>query len=221
MAKDGTNRGGRRIRAGDKPEALADKIAKGKAATIIDLPTPTLEGAELNDGAELTGEDMPNPSDYLSARQRDGKPLGADDLFRQTWQWLKDRGCERLVNPRLLEAYAQAFARYIQCEEAISTYGLLGKHPTTGGADYQPVCADEPVISESRRTCSGMRFSISSSRTAPQPLWKSTGHHDGASAAGAERKITMELIKKNIQDLIPAVYNPRKIYSRVIRSTKS
>ena len=31
MAKDGTNRGGRRIRAGDKPEALADKIDKGKA----------------------------------------------------------------------------------------------------------------------------------------------------------------------------------------------
>lgn len=107
MAKDGTNRGGRRIRAGDKPEALADKIDKGKAATIIDLPTPALEGAELNDAADLTGEDMPNPSDYLSARQRDGKPLGADDLFRQTSKWLKDRGCERLVNPRLLEAYAQ------------------------------------------------------------------------------------------------------------------
>lgn len=138
MAKDGTNRGGRRIRAGDKPEALADKIAKGKAATIIDLPTPILEAADLNDAADLTGEDIPNPSDYLSARQRDGKPLGADDLFRQTWQWLKDRGCERLVNPRLLEAYAQAFARYIQCEEAISTYGLLGKHPTTGGAITSP-----------------------------------------------------------------------------------
>ena len=27
MARDGTNRGGRRIRAGDKPEPLADKIA--------------------------------------------------------------------------------------------------------------------------------------------------------------------------------------------------
>lgn len=52
MAKDGTNRGGRRIRAGDKPEALADKIAKGKAATIIDLPTPILEGADLNDAAD-------------------------------------------------------------------------------------------------------------------------------------------------------------------------
>ena len=111
MAKDGTNRGGRRIRAGDKPEALADKIGKGKAATIIDLPTPALEGAELNDAADLTGEDMPNPSDYLSARQRDGKPLGADDLFRQTWKWRKDRGCERPVNPRLQETSAHAVAR--------------------------------------------------------------------------------------------------------------
>ena len=34
--------------------------------------------------------------------------------------------------------YAQAFARYIQCEEATSTYGLLGKHPTTGGVITSP-----------------------------------------------------------------------------------
>lgn len=146
--QDRTNGGGSIDPCCDKPEALADKIAKGKAATIIDLPTPTWEGAELNDAADLTGEDMPNPSDYLSARQRDGKPLGADDLFRQTWQWLKDRGCERLVNPRLLEAYAQAFARYIQCEEAISTYGLLGKHPVDRWCHYQSICADELVVPE-------------------------------------------------------------------------
>ena len=38
------------------------------------------------------------------------------------------------MSPRLIEAYAQAFARYIQCEEAISKFGLLGKHPTTGAA---------------------------------------------------------------------------------------
>ena len=38
----------------------------------------------------------------------------------------------------MIEAYAQAFTRYIQCEEAISTYGLLGKHPTTGGAIASP-----------------------------------------------------------------------------------
>ena len=35
MAKDGTNRGGRRVRAGDKPDALADKIANGREASAV------------------------------------------------------------------------------------------------------------------------------------------------------------------------------------------
>lgn len=142
MAKDGTNRGGRRIRAGDKPQALADKITKGRAAKILEvpdlLPESILEADDLKVDTDLYGEDMPTPSDYLSARQKDGKPLGADVLFIETWRWLKDRGCEKFVNPRLIEAYAQAFTRFIQCEEAISTYGLLGKHPTTGGAITSP-----------------------------------------------------------------------------------
>ncbi len=142
MAKDGTNRGGRRVRAGDKPQPLADKITNGKAAKILETPElhpeSILEADDLGDAADLYGEDMPAPSDFLSARQKDGKPLGADALFRETWKWLKDRGCEKFVNPRLIEAYAQAFTRYIQCEEAISTYGLLGKHPTTGGAMASP-----------------------------------------------------------------------------------
>ena len=38
MAKDGTNRGGRRVRAGDKPQPLADKITAGKAAKILEAP---------------------------------------------------------------------------------------------------------------------------------------------------------------------------------------
>jgi hypothetical protein len=142
VAKDGTNRGGRRVRAGDKPLPLADKISAGKAAKVLaapDLhPESMLEASDLDDAADLYGEDMPTPSDYLSARQKDGKPLGADVLFKETWKWLKERGCEKFVNPRLIEAYAQAFTRYIQCEEAISTYGLLGKHPTTGGAIASP-----------------------------------------------------------------------------------
>lgn len=138
MAKDGTNRGGRRVRSGERPQPLTEKIAQGKAANIIDLPIANLDGESLCGTAELCGEDMPNPSEYLSARQRNGKPLGADEIFVQTWKWLKERKCERLVNPRLLEGYSQAFARYIQCEEAISEYGLLGKHPTTGAAISSP-----------------------------------------------------------------------------------
>lgn len=43
--------------------------------------------------------------------------------------------------PRLIEAYAQAFARYVQCGQAISKFGLLGKHPTTGTAIASPFVA--------------------------------------------------------------------------------
>ena len=102
-----------------------------------------LDGADLVDAADLYGEEMPTPSEFLSARQRNGKPLGADEIFRETWLWLKERGCERLVNPRLIESYAQAFARFIQCEEAMSQYGLIGKHPTTGGSDGTAAAFEE------------------------------------------------------------------------------
>ena len=141
MAKDGTNRGGRRVRTGDKPQPLADKISTGTPARVFDVPEfhpeSLFEAEDLDGAADLAGADMPPPSDYLSARQKDGRPLGADELYTETWQWLKARGCEKFVNPRLIEAYAQAFTRYIQCEEAVSTFGLLGKHPTTGGPIFR------------------------------------------------------------------------------------
>ena len=138
VAKDGTNRGGRRVRAGDKPKALSDKIAEGKDADIMEFHAPELDAADLDDAADLTGADMPSPSAYLSAQQKNGKPLGADIVYKETWLWLKQRGCEKHVNKRLLESYSQAFARFVQCEEALSTYGLLGKHPTTGGVIASP-----------------------------------------------------------------------------------
>jgi hypothetical protein len=113
MAKDGTIRGGRRVRAGKKPQSLADKIASGKDARVLEIPDiqpeSELEADELDDASDLQGEDVPKPSDYLSARQKDGKPLGADALYIETWKWLKERGCEKFVNPRLIEAYAQSY----------------------------------------------------------------------------------------------------------------
>lgn len=143
MARDGTNRGGRRVRAGDKPAPVAEKIQKGQQVQIMKNDIPTLSPAELEavdlpEGAAMEGMDMPKPGEYLSARQKNGIPLGADEIYKETWLWLKERNCEKLVNKRLIEAYAQAFARYIQCEEATSTYGLLGKHPTTGGVVTSP-----------------------------------------------------------------------------------
>lgn len=143
MAKDGTNRGGRRTRAGSKPTPAAEKIQKGQTVQIMsndipELETEELEAVDLPEGAVLSGADMPKPSEYLSARQKNGVPLGADEIYKETWLWLKRRGCENLVNKRLIESYSQAFARYIQCEDAVSTYGLLGKHPTTGGVMVSP-----------------------------------------------------------------------------------
>lgn len=64
MAKDGTNRGGRRVRAGDKPDALADKIADGRSATVMEFPMTALNGADLMTAADLYGEEMPQPSEY-------------------------------------------------------------------------------------------------------------------------------------------------------------
>ena len=49
VAKDGTNRGGRRVRAGGKPDPLADKITKGKAAKVLepaDLHPETMLAAD-------------------------------------------------------------------------------------------------------------------------------------------------------------------------------
>ena len=125
------------MRAGAKPDPLNEKLAKGLPATRPEhqLATPfDFDGSDIGEGAVLAGEVMPEPSEYLSAVQRDGKPLGADIVYRETWRWLDKRGCTRFVSKRLIEAYAQAFARYVQCEQAISKFELLGKHPTTGAA---------------------------------------------------------------------------------------
>ena len=51
---------------------------------------------------------------------------------------MRDKGCEKLVSPQLLEQYAMSVSRWIQCEEAISEFGFLAKHPTTGNAIASP-----------------------------------------------------------------------------------
>ena len=142
MAKDGTNRGGRRVKAGGKPASLADKISSGKSARVFEPfdfdIDDNFQPDDFVNMPQLEGENIPKPSEYLSAKQKDGTHLKADEIFKETWLWLKKRKCESFVNPRLVEAYSRAFARYVQCEEAISRFGFLGKHPTTGAAIANP-----------------------------------------------------------------------------------
>lgn len=131
MAKDGTSRGGARPGSGPKKKALTEKINKGAAAMVMELPEP----------AEMDGADMPPVKDYLKAKQKGGKDLCAAEVYKDTWNWLKERGCERLVSIQLINQYAMLVSRWIQCEESISEYGFLAKHPTTGNAIASPYVA--------------------------------------------------------------------------------
>ena len=128
MAKDGTARGGARPGSGPKRKALTEKISAGKTATIIDLPeAPNLEGV-----------DMPPVKEYMKAKQKTGTELCAQEIFAETREWLKKVGCTDYVNEQLINQYAMSVARQIQCEQSISEYGFLAKHPTTGNAIASP-----------------------------------------------------------------------------------
>lgn len=131
MAKDGTNRGGPRPGTGPKKKALIDKINDGTADGEKILPQP----------ADIEGYDIPPVKDYLKAKQKSGKDLCAEDVFIATYKWLKNCGCEKLVTLQQIEQYAMSVSRWIQCEEAISEFGFLAKHPTTGNAIASPFVA--------------------------------------------------------------------------------
>lgn len=123
MSKDGTNRGGARAGAGRKPKAIAEKYANGnpggRKLTVVEFEGATLEGYE-----------MPEVKEYLKAKQKDGTYTCAEEIFKETWEWLCERKCEQLVTPQQIEQYAMSIARWIQCEEAVSQFGFLAKKPT-------------------------------------------------------------------------------------------
>ena len=74
----------------------------------------------LPEPAEIEGFEMPPIKEFLKAKQKNGKDLCAEDVFKNTYKWLVERGCEKLVSFQLIEQYAMSVSRWIQCEEAIS-----------------------------------------------------------------------------------------------------
>lgn len=116
---------------GGRPrKALAEKLADGNLVykPIKVIPAPST----------YEGTDIPKPNDYIKAKQKNGKPLYAEEIYNNTWGWLIECKCDHLFVPAIVEEYAMSFARWIQCEEAISEYGFLAKHPTTGQAITSP-----------------------------------------------------------------------------------
>ncbi len=133
MARDGTARGSNiKVNAGRKSKAIAEKIADGnpggRKLKVIELPK----------ASDLKGVQIPEPSAYLKSAQKAQGEYNAAEIYKYTYLWLKEKGCERLVSKHMVEQYAMSVSRLIQCEEAISEYGFLSKHPTTGEACASP-----------------------------------------------------------------------------------
>ena len=132
---------------GGRPsKPLADKIAEGNPGK---RPLKVMEFKDLPD---MQGEEMPKPSEMLSATQKDGRVLQAKEIYEQTWDWLNKRGCVSYISPQTLERYAMAAARWKHCEEIITATGYLAKHPTTGGAMTSPyVSIGQNYLSQANR----------------------------------------------------------------------
>jgi len=128
-------RGPRPGQGGRPRKALTEKLLDGnpgrRKLTVVNFPN--MSGKSNNDS--------PQPRELLSAKQKNGRTLEAAEIFTNTWSWLDQRGCAKIVSPHLLERYAMSAARWIQCEEAVTEYGFLAKHPTTGSAIQSPYVA--------------------------------------------------------------------------------
>ena len=76
-------RGGARPGAGRKKSAVKEKAENGnpggRRLEVLDIP-------------EVEGVDMPKPHEFLSAEQRDGSTLQAEEIYTETWEWLKEGG---------------------------------------------------------------------------------------------------------------------------------
>lgn len=124
--------GGARPGSGQKKKALSEKLLNGNPGKR------KLTVMEFTDAVNLEGETMPPPRAYLASKQKDGRNLLAPEIYEKTWQWLNERGCSHLVPAQLIEQYAMSVSRWIQCEECITEFGFLAKHPTTGNAMLSP-----------------------------------------------------------------------------------
>ena len=99
------------------------------------------EAGAAGDGIELYGENIPEVSEWLKASQKCGVDLCAEEVYRETVEWLAETGKREKVSKQLVEQYAMTVSRWVQCETMISDYGFLGKHPVTGAAVASPYVA--------------------------------------------------------------------------------
>ena len=119
--------GGARAGAGRPKKALSEAVLDGTRPS-------RLKAVNFDNVPSLVDEETPTAPEcmaYLKEVQRDGDQLLAEKFFNDTWQWLRDRKCEKLFDLNYLQRFAMQQARYVQLERLISRLGFLAK--TAGG----------------------------------------------------------------------------------------
>ena len=130
--------GGARVGAGRKRKPLAEKLERNAGRRPIKYITNEAM-------SEITGEDMPPPSAWLSDETKNTQRTStASEVYERTWKWVKERRCDHLITREQIEQYAASVARYVQSEEGINQFGLLAKHPTTN----MPIASPYVAMSE-------------------------------------------------------------------------
>ena len=62
----------------------------------------------------------------------------AQEIYGETFKWLKQRRCDEIVSKERISQYAGLVARWQDCEQNISKFGYLAKDPKTGSPITSP-----------------------------------------------------------------------------------
>lgn len=114
MAKDGTMRGGARAGAGRPRKDLQTKILEGTA--VLPVANPALSYLSV---------DTPDCDAFMSEKQKGKLTFDAQTYYNRVMNWLRDRSCDDVVSPLLVQQYAATYARWVQCQQAINRTGLV------------------------------------------------------------------------------------------------
>ena len=78
-----------------------------------------------------------NRTGSATCSELEDRSVEAAQLFVELSDWLSSQGCK--VQPRLIEEYALAIARWREVEKIISADGFIAPHPTTGADMASPL----------------------------------------------------------------------------------
>jgi hypothetical protein len=131
-------KGGARVGSGRKRKPLAERMENNAGRR----PLKCIPNEQMT---EITAEEIPEASEWLKDETKNTQRASvARAVYEKTMKWVRERKCDHLITQDQAEQYAAAVARYIQCEEGISTFGLLAKSPKSG----EPIASPYVDMSE-------------------------------------------------------------------------